>query len=93
VERLAANADFKKFMGRVEGTKSGVVEHRAKVVALLSKPLKSNDHRSELNDTLIITTATVSVIDDILNWPKSQSDRLKEARIELTGLEKKLGGK
>ena len=96
VERLSGNTDFKKFCERIQVTQEETVKHQDDIIALLKKPLKSPDHRAELNEGLMVASAVISATNDILNWPSEQSKRLKEARKELPGLEKNiknLGGK
>ncbi len=96
VERLSSNADFKKFVERIKVTQESTKKHRDKVIAMLTKPLKSPDVRAEMNESLIVASAVISATDDILNWPADQAKRLKEARRELPTLEKNiksLGGK
>lgn len=90
IERLTNNADFKKYLARVEEAQVLSVEHQAKVIQMLSSTLKSRDQRAELNEQLIVITATIDATADVTGWPKAQEKRLEVARKELPDLEQNI---
>ncbi len=90
IERLTNNADFKKYLERIEQAQAITVEHQAKIVQALSGSLKSRDQRSELNEQLIVVTATIDATAEVTGWPAAQEKRLETARRELPDLEKNI---
>lgn len=87
IERLTSNADFKKYLERIEEAQAVSVEHQAKIVQALSGPLKSRDQRAELNEQLVVVSATIEATAEVTGWPEAQEKRLMAARKELPELE------
>ena len=87
IERLTNNADFKKYLGRIQEAQAISVEHQAKIVQALSSPLKSTDQRAEMNEQLIVISATIEATAEVTGWPAAQEKRLADARKELPDLE------
>ncbi len=95
IERLTNNADFKKYLARIEEAQAISVEHQAKITRALSSTLKSRDQRAELNEQLLVVSATIEATAEVTGWPAAQEERLRVARKELPDLEaaiKKLKG-
>ena len=90
IERLTNNKDFKKYLKRIEEAQQISVEHQGKIVKALSSTLKSRDQRAELNEQLIIVTATIEATAEVTGWPAAQEKRLEDARKELPDLESQI---
>lgn len=87
IERLTSNTDFKKYLERIEEAQAVSVEHQAKIVQALSSTLKSRDQRAELNEQLLVVSATIEATAEVTGWPVAQEKRLAIARKELPGIE------
>jgi predicted S18 family serine protease len=90
IERLANNDDFKKYLERVKEAQAISNEHRAKICMALSSTLKSRDQRAELNEQLIVVSATIEATDEVVGWPAAQEKRLADARKELPELKARI---
>ena len=99
VERLSENADFKKYLERVGEAQKVNVDHRAEVVEALSQPLPKMVERGqrlvqitrdELNEQLLLISATIDATAMVTNWPKDQEARLDNARKELPIIEEQI---
>lgn len=87
IERLAANEDFKKFSGKIKATQEVALKHKKECEELLGKPIQGSGRRATLNETLLVSSAMVQTITDIIGWPAAQEQLLKDARKELPTLE------
>lgn len=95
IERLTHNIDFKKYLERIAEAQALSVEHQARIVQALSGTIKSRDQRAELNEQLMVVSATIEATAEVTGWPTAQEKRLADARKELPDLEriiKKLRG-
>ena len=90
IERLTNSADFRKYLARIEQAQALSVEHQAKIVRALSSPLKSADQRAELNEQLLVVSATIEATAEVTGWPAAQEKRLSDARKELPDLEREI---
>lgn len=90
IERLTHHADFKKYLERIEQAQAVSVEHREKIVQALSSTLKSRDQRAELNEQLLVVSATIDATAEVTGWPVAQEKRLEIARKELPELESRI---
>lgn len=90
IERLTNNDDFKKYLARVQEAQAITIDQRDKIVARLSGVLETRDERAELNEKLMVVSATIEATHEVTNWPKMQEARLEDARKELPDLEAKI---
>lgn len=99
IERLTNDADFKKYLERIAEAQKLSVTHRDKIVEALSSPLPRREERAgriveltraELNEQLLLVSATIDATAEVTGWPKAQERRLEDARKELPELKKRI---
>lgn len=105
IERLTNNTDFKKYLERIGEAQKISQDHKAEIVEYLSSalPLRREKEggrvvvltREELNEQLLVLSATIEATAQVTGWPEAQEKRLEAARKELPDVEatiKKLKG-
>ncbi len=91
IERLTHNADYKRYLARVEEAQKLNREHLADIVKYLSGPVKTRDERAEWTEKLLLVNAAIFATAEVTGWPAAQEKRLSDARKELPDLEKRIG--
>lgn len=96
IERLTSNSDFKKYLERIAEAQKISEEHKTEIVEYLSGalPLRREREgrivvlaREELNEQLIVLSATIDATAEVTGWPAAQEKRLENARKELPDAE------
>ena len=86
---MSANDDFKKFVKKVEAAQALNEKTKSELVDMLSRPLDPS-RRSEMNEALVVTCATISATQDIIKWPEQQKANLESGRKELPGIKSRI---
>ena len=99
IERLTNNDDFKAYLKRIGEAQKISQEHKAEIVDYLSSalPLRREREgrivvltREELNEQLIVLSATIQSTAEVTGWPEAQEKRLQTARKELPDIEREI---